>query len=246
MLKLLNFNQILEHAKSYYNSLEEERKKKIKEELDHGKAILNNNDQLKAYIALYGDMHREKLLKAFQHIPIDFFSQPISVIDWGCGQGLATLLLDEYLRSIKTSEIREVVLIEPSLPSISVAENYIRWTIPDASLIPIPQKEQDVLLKDLPFADTSTIHLLSNVVDMKEFFGDTLKKYVYAYPRQRHIIVCVSPYYQEEGRGKRMYEFGDSLKGFKRTYCFQRHKDQWDKDFSCQIHIYDSNTMYSK
>lgn len=46
MLKLLNFSKILEQAKSHYNELSESKKKRIKEDIDHGKALLDDNDKL--------------------------------------------------------------------------------------------------------------------------------------------------------------------------------------------------------
>lgn len=78
-------------------SLPEAKQKELKENLSHGKALLRSRDQMNAYLHYYGQMHREKLVRAFKHIPSDFLKSPISVIDWGCGQGLASMVLNDYI-----------------------------------------------------------------------------------------------------------------------------------------------------
>ncbi len=84
-MKILNFNKIYNQALTHYLGLTQEKQKQIKEDLDHGKALLDNNDQLKAYIALYGDIHRKKMIRAYSHLPSSILRSNFSVVDWGCG-----------------------------------------------------------------------------------------------------------------------------------------------------------------
>lgn len=49
-----------------------------------------------------------------------------------------------------------------------------------------------------------------------------------------------SPFYPEEGRGRRMDDFCDSLNCFHIIYYFQKYIDIWEEDFSCQIQILDN------
>lgn len=81
------------------------------------------------------------------------------------------------------------------------------------------------------------MHILSNVVDMPEFSGNGIRRYLSSTRRLRHIIIIASPFYPEDGRGKRIDDFSDSLNGFHSIYSFQKHIDEWDEDFSCQIRI---------
>ncbi len=85
MIKLWNFSSILEQAKAYYNQLSETKKMRIKNDLNHGRGLLDDNDELKGYIALYGEIHLDKLLRAFSYIQDDVYQKDISVIDWACG-----------------------------------------------------------------------------------------------------------------------------------------------------------------
>lgn len=96
MLKLLNFNIIIEQASGRYNALSETKQKELKESLSNGKALLKSSEQLDAYLYHYSDTHRKKLLRAYSHIPESIFRQPFSVIDWGCGQGIASMVLDDF------------------------------------------------------------------------------------------------------------------------------------------------------
>lgn len=69
MLKLLNFDKILQQASTKYLALPESRQKQLKESLDNGKAILRNENQMNAYLHHYGEIHRHKLLRAYRNLP---------------------------------------------------------------------------------------------------------------------------------------------------------------------------------
>ena len=56
MLKLLNFNIIIEQASGRYNALSETKQKELKESLSNGKALLKSSEQLDAYLYHYGDI----------------------------------------------------------------------------------------------------------------------------------------------------------------------------------------------
>ena len=46
---------------------------------------------------------------------------------------------------------------------------------------------------------------------------------------KKYLLVCVSPFYPEDGRGKRMDEFGDKLVEFKTLYSFEKHIENWNE-----------------
>lgn len=242
MLKLLNFNIIIEQASGRYNALSETKQKELKESLSNGKALLKSSYQLDAYLYHYGDMHRKKLLRAYSHIPESIFHQPFSIIDWGCGQGIASMVLDEFLVKQKfgTGMITDVTLIEPSKLCLRRAIGYIEWTFPNTLLTTINKKEENVGSADICIQGNTVLHILSNVVDMPEFSGVGIRRFLSSAKALRHILVMASPFYPEEGRGKRMDDFCESLNGFHPIYSFQKHIDEWNEDFSCQIRILDN------
>lgn len=208
MLKLLNFDIILSKAISSFGKLSETEQEKIKRQLDHGKAILQTQEQLDGYISLYGDIHRQKLIKAFSHIPDNIWIGNISVIDWGCGQGLAPVILQDHIdkQKLPKTRIEEIVLIEPSKASLSRAEIFIQWSIPSALVYSLSEKEENINIGELPSLDNTIIHIMSNVVDMPDFYGENVLKYIERESHKHHVIVCVSPFYPKNGRGKYMSE----------------------------------------
>ena len=239
MLKTENFQSILDRAKKHYNDLTDSKKKRIKEELDHGKALLDSNDQMKAYIALYGCIHQAKLERAFKNIPDSLLSKNISVIDWGCGQGIASILFNDFIhQKFNNNKIKDFTLIEPSRHCLSMAATYLNDCQGNFSVYSIPQKEEDIEINDFILAGEIIVHLLSNVVDMTEFEADNIIELIKQKTQKKHLLVCVSPFYPEDGRGKRMDEFGDKLAGFKTLYSFEKHIEDWDENYSCQIRIF--------
>ena len=242
MLKTENFQSILDRAKKHYNGLPNFKKKRIKEELDHGKALLDSNDQMKAYIALYGEIHQAKLERAFENIPETLLTKINSVIDWGCGQGLASILYNDFIHNkLGNNKIKDFTLIAPSRHCLSMATTYLNDCRGDFTVYSISEKEENVDPKDFILEGEIIVHLLSNVVDMPEFEGDKIIELIKHKSQKKHLLICVSPFYPEEGRGKRMEEFGEKLPGFKTLYSFERHVDDWEEEYSCQIRIF-SNT----
>ena len=81
---------------------------------DGGHTVYSREMQLDAYLAAYTDWHKGKLKKAFELLKPSLPRQ-INVIDWACGQGIATLFLLEHIkRNNLQCSIKEVILIEPS------------------------------------------------------------------------------------------------------------------------------------
>ena len=67
--------------------------------VNHGTDLLSTEDQLNAYIAAYGEMHWVKCRAAFQNFSFEEeLISSIEIVDWGCGQGIASISLIEMLR----------------------------------------------------------------------------------------------------------------------------------------------------
>ena len=81
-----------------YKALPSKMKEKPWEYTDHGRRVLQTEDELNAYIAAYGEMHIIKCRAAMQNFPFDELENySFEIFDWGCGQGLATLVLLDML-----------------------------------------------------------------------------------------------------------------------------------------------------
>ena len=130
MFKLLTYDALLAQASEHILNLPETKQKELKENLSHGKALLKSGEQMKAYLHYYGRMHRDKLLLALQHIPADFLKSSFFVTEWGCGQGLASIILNDFISG--EDIITDITLIELSARCLSKAEAYLIWSNPKA------------------------------------------------------------------------------------------------------------------
>ena len=83
--------------------------------LDRGKALLEDDGQACAYIVAYGEAHKKKLEQAFENFPYHILQQGYEIIDWACGQGLASVCFHDLIERLgRISAPRKITLIEPS------------------------------------------------------------------------------------------------------------------------------------
>ena len=240
----LSFDDILESVKQQINSLSETKQTKLKDELENGLAILTTKEQLDMYISSYGEIHRQKLQIAYDQIPHKVWSEgSISVVDYGCGQCIAEMVLSDFLKNhyIDNDKISDFTVIEPSKASLAQGLQYLE-TFFENSKITAYNVSARHLTEDYirPQSDT-VIHIFSNVLDIIEFERHNIARILNSDMSHNHILVCVSPFYQENGRGGLMDEFGDMLHGMRCEYKFEKHTDEWKNPFSCQIRIFVSS-----
>ena len=212
----LSFDDVVETAKQHINSLSENKQKKLKDDLENGLAILTTKEQLDMYISSYGEIHRQKLQMAYDGIPHKVWSEDsISVVDYGCGQCIAEMVLSDFLKShyIDNDQISDFTIVEPSKASLEQGLQYLE-TFFESSKITAHNIIAGDLTDDVicPQSDT-VIHIFSNVLDIIEFERHNITRILNSDMCHNHILVCVSPFYQENGRGMLMDEFGNMLRG---------------------------------
>lgn len=141
--------------------------------LQRGVAVLSNDDELAQYLFSYGKMHEAKLIEAYKSL-FECLSvsnnEKIEILDYGCGQGLASIVLLNYIETkfnYSLSNLLKIILIEPSSVALERAELLVN----DSSDVYCVNKFlDDVVETDLKTCNESIkIHLLSNILDM----GDT-------------------------------------------------------------------------
>ena len=111
-----------------YNNLPDDKRTHPWIGLSHGVKLLGNENELMQYLCAYGKMHKEKIVSALDAIrePRNSFSKKVTIIDWGCGQGLASICFLDYVRELGiVPNIEKVVLIEPSVPAINRANEHL-------------------------------------------------------------------------------------------------------------------------
>jgi len=141
-------------------------------ELQQGVTIIQDENLLYKYIFNYGNMHKAKLYSAFDTFVSELDNHTINIIDYGCGQALATSLFLDYIKEKNLNiNISNTILIEPS--ELALSRGLLHLDILKDSEIEIKaiNKDLDSLETQDIIIDNSniTLHLLSNILDV-EFF----------------------------------------------------------------------------
>lgn len=179
----MTLSQIVALNKSHF---ETQKSDELYYSLDRGVGILESELQLFQYMYSFGRMHYEKLNSAIEVLPI--ISNKHAVVDWGCGQGLATL---KYLEFQKSSS--NIILIEPSIVALKRATLHIKNWIPN--ILTINKVFDELSNSDFDIERPSTtVHLMSNVLDIEMFSLLKLIRVIEANFKGRNYFVITSPY----------------------------------------------------
>lgn len=170
--------------------------------IEHGVKPLDTDLKLDQYLAAYGKMHSEKIRMALDSLdnPEALLSAPVSIVDWGCGQGLATCCFFDWLRNneIDFACISRVHLIDPSGLALQRAQaNVARYDRQCNSHIDTHIANKfinDIQSSDLDIRDVNTtLHLFSNILDIDTVDLDFLAHFIKNTFTGRQIFCCVGP-----------------------------------------------------
>ena len=201
-----HYAQILSNCPRRFNSIRDIAISQLQEiqnsdevfrSLGRGVAILEQEEQLFSYMKSYGLMHKAKLLSAFSNFPFnEIRDKNIEIYDWSCGQGLASIVLLEYLEEKGVVlEIDRVTLIEPSEIALKRASLHVKHFDSEVRIRTILKDMDSLEIADVSGIDGSVkLHLFSNILDVEAYsmqhLIDTIKQGV----RGNNYMVCVSPY----------------------------------------------------
>lgn len=159
-----------------------------------GVKILDSENELFGYMKSFGNMHKAKLQIAFESLP-DNFSTEINIIDWGCGQAIATMI---FIEKFGTNIIQNISLIEPSLLALKRAALHVKKYNQNISLKTYCKKLDE--LEESDFTDVKadiTVHLFSNILDIDDYSQTHLIELIESTHSGTNYFVCASPYIDE-------------------------------------------------
>lgn len=156
---------------------------------------LTTEHDLFVYLKSYGNMHYAKMQSAIEFLPFDRFNGSFEIIDWGCGQALATISFLEFLQRININFNAKITLIEPSVVTIKRAALHVRAFSKESKITTVCKFIDDVTIDDfIPNSQTIKIHLFSNILDVELFSMSNLQKLVTNSFGGENYFVCSSPY----------------------------------------------------
>ncbi|MCX6146664.1 MAG: hypothetical protein NTW25_05355, partial [Candidatus Kapabacteria bacterium] len=180
-----------------YDKLPNEKKSKPWSFINHGVGLLNTDDELNCYLAAYGIMHEEKIRSALSTLTNieEIFGGKYQVIDWGCGQGLATLCLLDYLKeNTKPYNPKKIILIEPSKPAITKANSYLKASLDINTKLHLVENPIDnIVLSDIEITEPITINFFSNILDIVTVNLEKLTSLIKSNLKGEQYFICVGP-----------------------------------------------------
>ncbi len=153
---------------------------------------IQSEEDLFDYMRNYGNMHQAKVKSALDSPFPQQFDKQVSLVDWGCGQGLASMVfMDKY----GSANIKQIILIEPSEIALRRAALHCKKYAPSVPLQTICKEFDELTPEDIHLVEPeTTVHLFSNVLDMESYSVEHLANLVKQLPQTHQYYVCISPH----------------------------------------------------
>lgn len=179
---------------------------------------LISEDEAIYYSSTFTQEHLDKFNHVLNNLGTQvFFTKEMTVIDYGCGQGLATLAFLQYLQhnNAIANKIVHIHLIEPSNVTLALARQYVLAMSKHTQIcvnITVHQKTlADYLVSPITISnDILVLHFFSNILDIEMVQEDLihLSHYINA-QKGKHMICAVSAYetYSFHGFADNLHKF---------------------------------------
>jgi len=190
------FQKIRTVAKESINHLSKLERNQLWEDLNHGVDLLDSHELMCQYLFAYGNMHEAKIHEALRGFPLKYFKGTFDIVDWGCGQGMATMSFIDYInRHNLDVNVQRVTLVEPSLMALERAALHVNSFLGNDSEIVKCNKFLDKVTINDFITDGSrpVIHFFSNILDIKDVDLKKLAGKLDETVLHDNYIVCVGP-----------------------------------------------------
>lgn len=202
-IRNISFDKIRKNAIQRISHLTEEERDKVYDDLKRGVKLLERDEELCVYLRSYGNMHQAKIRKVCQCLPLsECCSKPFHIIDWGCGQGLASVCLLDILKDKNIEYIDPTVtLIEASPAAIARAQIHLEAYVGECNVRCVNKYLDDVELTDITSSAQTTIHFFSNILDIKTIDLKLLASKIGSNKMSGiHYVCCVGPLFSNNQR----------------------------------------------
>lgn len=160
------------------------------DQLDRGRKIITSYEQLDQYLYSYGPMTQSQWLNFLPKVTIP--DGPVQILDHGCGQGLAGVLMFDSLGPKFVNRVESVVLVEPSSLALRRAIAVLGCYLGNRPIVAINKKLDQLKSRELMSVESaSNIHLLSNVLDVEGYDHFSLFRKMLK-TKGRHVVLAVS------------------------------------------------------
>lgn len=221
-----------------------EHKDDIFNSLGRGVKILTEEAQLYSYINSYGNMHEAKMMSALQALPLDELTgKDIEIFDWACGQGLASLIWEEFIGTQNINiNSEKFVLIEPSEIALKRAALNVKHFNGQCQIETILKTIDAISNEDLNRdSNAIKIHLFSNILDVEGFSMVHLISIIEQAQKGVNYFVCVSPYITDAKTAridKFVQHFADQYDSYHTYFEIENQKGEWKNGWTRVIRLF--------
>lgn len=238
----ISFRGMRNAARLLTDELSASERESVFDSLCRGTAVLTEERQLNQYLCSFGPMHEAKLRQAFSFLKtlMDIGQGYVEVLDWGCGQGVATVCLLDHLRERGIRHnIRRVTLIDSSAEALSRARKVIEMhpAAKDVGVRAVNKPLNSVEPADVMCGTGTKLHLFSNILDIGSVDPAALSLLLYDAMKGSNKFICVGPCLNLE----RMDAFVDAMQPDDVFCKMDKGKREWreDKDWTLSLRVFD-------
>ena len=160
------------------------------DELGRGRAILRSTEQLDQYLYSYGPMTESQWDQFLSDLTMP--AERIRIVDYGCGQGLASALLFDNFGPELVERVGTVVLIEPSSVALTRAKAVLECYCENCRILDVNKDLDGLTPEELSSnGEPISLHLFSNVLDIEGFHHFQLFTKMFQ-TKGRHSVLAVS------------------------------------------------------
>lgn len=190
-----SFDAIRSLASNEIAHLSKSERDKLWKELNRGTALLQTHEHMCQYLFSFGKMHQAKLLDVFKRIPKLAYQNDLEIVDWGCGQGMGTLNLFDYLNSLGLAKnIKKVTLIEPSSIALERAKLHVSALGDSMDIVTIADFFENINSKVIKSSSNRTVlHIFSNILDVAQIDLKHLANLLDGSIISDSYLICVGP-----------------------------------------------------
>jgi len=168
----------------------------VRNSIGRGTYVLTTPEQMVIYLRDYGNMHKAKIESALQHIMYEITDKTIDIIDWGCGQALASMVLIDIIREKRINTvIDQVILIEPSEVCLKRGALHLKKYDQNIKVKTVLKELDQLTLQDIKVnRNNLKLHLFSNILDVERFSINNLSTLISNTQKGRNYFICISPF----------------------------------------------------
>jgi len=234
-LKAPSFELIKAIASGQIAHLSSAEKDSLWNSLDRGLTLLNSHEQMCQYLHSYGNMHQAKLQDAFAVLPDEVFENGFEIVDWGCGQGMGTINLFDYLNKKGIDrKVEHITLIEPAEQALARAKLHIDAYLSDKSIVrTFAEYFESITADQIPKTGKPVVHIFSNILDVPQIDLKHLAQVIDSGIIADNYLVCVGPLNPNNLRIDAFYNYFDVPLLYDRAE-YQFNHPRWT--YKCKVY----------